>query len=75
MLIVCETHVIVKLPLSSDVYAVSILSHSLAQVHGRHVAVPRMVSGAYAQEYGQADEIDSAFQKVQVSCSIYSGTL
>ena len=39
------------------------------QVHGRHIAVPRMVSGAYAQEYGQAVEIDKATQKVQVHCS------
>ena len=39
------------------------------QVHGRHIAVPRMVSGAYAQEYGQAAEIDKATQKVQVHCS------
>ena len=38
------------------------------QVHGRHVAVPRMVSGAYAQEYGHAEEMDRALQKVQVSC-------
>ena len=36
------------------------------QVHGRHVAVPRMVSGAYVAEYGKADEIDKAMKKVEV---------
>ena len=38
----------------------------LCKVHGRHVAVPRMISGAYAQEYGQAEEIDRALHRVQV---------
>jgi methylmalonyl-CoA mutase len=41
------------------------ISDALEKVHGRHVAVPRMVSGAYAQEYGQAEEMDRALQKVQ----------
>ena len=48
------------------------------KVHGRHVAVPRMVSGAYAQEYGQAEEMERALQKVQVRnlvfCPIYIET-
>ena len=43
------------------------LSLSYLQVHGRHVAVPRMVSGAYAQEYGQAEEMEKALLKVKVS--------
>ena len=29
--------------------------------------MPRMVSGAYAQEYGQAEEMEKALQKVKVS--------
>ena len=48
----------------------TVCSH--CKVHGRHVAVPRMVSGAYAQEYGQAEEIDRALHRVQVynTCTV-----
>ncbi|CAI8032596.1 Methylmalonyl-CoA mutase, mitochondrial [Geodia barretti] len=41
------------------------ISDALEKVHGRHTAVPRMISGAYAQEYGQAEEMEKALQKVQ----------
>ena len=42
------------------------ISDAMEKVHGRHVASPRMVSGAYAAEYGQREEIDEAMKKVQV---------
>ena len=42
------------------------ISDAMEKVHGRHVATPRMVSGAYAAEYGQREEIDEAMKRVQV---------
>ena len=42
------------------------ISDAMEKVHGRHVAVPRMVSGAYVSEYGQAEEVDRAIKKVEV---------
>ena len=42
------------------------ISDALEKVHGRHVAVSRMVSGAYVTEYGQAEEVDRALKKVEV---------
>ncbi len=45
------------------------ISDALEKVHGRHVAVPRMVSGAYVSEYGQAKEVDKAMRRVEV-CSV-----
>ncbi|XP_064401331.1 methylmalonyl-CoA mutase, mitochondrial-like isoform X4 [Halichondria panicea] len=41
------------------------ISDALEKVHGRHVAVPRMVSGAYVSEYGQAEEVDKAMRRVE----------
>ena len=41
------------------------ISDALEKVHGRHVAAPRMVSGAYVAEYGDREEIDKALKKVQ----------
>lgn len=41
------------------------ISDAMEKVHGRHVASPRMVSGAYVAEYGQAEEIDKALRKVE----------
>lgn len=41
------------------------ISDALEKVHGRHVATPRMVSGAYVTEYGDREEIDKALKKVQ----------
>ena len=41
------------------------ISDALEKVHGRHVAAPRMVSGAYVTEYGDREEIDKALKKVQ----------
>ncbi len=38
-------------------------------MHGHHVAVPRMVSGAYVSEYGQAEEVDKAMRRVEV-CNV-----
>lgn len=37
------------------------------QVHGRHVAVIRTVSGAYVTEYGETDDIASARKSVEVN--------
>ncbi len=42
------------------------ISDALEKVHGRHVAVPRMVSGAYVSEYGHAEEMDKAMKRVEV---------
>ena len=42
------------------------ISDALEKVVGRHVAVPRMVSGAYVSEYGQAEEVDKAMRRVEV---------
>lgn len=42
------------------------ISDALEKVHGRHVAVPRMVSGAYVSEYGHAEEVDKAMKRVEV---------
>ena len=39
---------------------------SIWQVHGRHVATNRLVTGAYASEYGSMDVIEKAMKKVQV---------
>ena len=41
------------------------ISDALEKVHGRHVATPRMISGAYVTEYGDREEIDKALKKVQ----------
>ena len=41
------------------------ISDTLEKVHGRHVAAPRMVSGAYVTEYGDREEIDKTLKKVQ----------
>ena len=39
------------------------------QIHGRHVATNRLVTGAYASEYGNTDVIEKAMKKVQVGFS------
>lgn len=36
------------------------------QIHGRHIATNRLVTGAYASEYGNSDVIEKAMKKVQV---------
>ena len=41
------------------------ISDAMEKVHGRHVAAPRMVSGAYVTEYGDREEIDKALKRVQ----------
>ena len=43
------------------------ISDALEKVHGRHVASPQMVSGAYVSEYGQSEDIDKALKRVEVS--------
>ena len=43
------------------------ISDALEKVHGRHVATIRTVSGAYASEYSDTEEIASARKKVEVS--------
>ncbi len=48
------------------------ISDALEKVHGRHVAVPRMVSGAYVSEYGQAEEVDKAMRRVEVCVGVRS---
>ena len=45
------------------------ISDALEKVHGRHVATIRTVSGAYASEYSDTEEITSARKKVEVSIS------
>ena len=41
------------------------ISDAMEKVHGRHVAAPRMISGAYVTEYGDREEIDKALKRVQ----------
>ena len=43
------------------------ISDSLEKVHGRHVATIRTVSGAYANEYSDGEEITAARKRVEVS--------
>ena len=43
------------------------ISDALEKVHGRHVATIRTVSGAYASEYSDGEEIDTARKRVKVS--------
>ena len=38
----------------------------LLQVHGRHVATGRMVSGAYKTEYGNDSEMDEVSKRIEV---------
>ena len=47
------------------------ISDALEKVVGRHVAVPRMVSGAYVSEYGQAEEVDKAMKRVEVCVCVW----
>ena len=42
------------------------ISKALADVFGYHVAPTRMVSGAYAQEYGTKSDIQLAIKKCEV---------
>ena len=41
------------------------LSFCTTKVHGRHVATVRTVTGAYATEYGNSEEISLAKEKVE----------
>lgn len=40
------------------------ISMAMEKVFGRHVATSRMVSGAYASEYGQREETDDVLREV-----------
>ena len=42
------------------------ISDALEKVFGRHQAHDRMVSGAYASEYGSSDALSAAQKKVKV---------
>eukprot|EP00731_Ephydatia_muelleri_P007764 Em0004g102a len=41
------------------------ISDAIEKIHGRHVATNRLVTGAYASEYGNTDVIEKAMKKVQ----------
>ena len=42
------------------------ITGALEAVVGRHVASPRMVSGAYASEYSHPEDIEKTLQRVKV---------
>lgn len=41
------------------------ISDAIEKIHGRHIATNRLVTGAYASEYGNSDVIEKAMKKVQ----------
>lgn len=43
------------------------ISDAMETVFNRHVAVDRLVSGAYKSEYGEDEEIKACIKRVEVS--------
>ena len=47
------------------------ISDAMENVHGRHVASTRMVSGAYITEYGEGDDVHKTIECVKVRTCMY----
>ena len=45
------------------------ISDAMEKVFSRHVAVDRMVSGAYKSEYGEDKELDACIARIEVTFS------
>ena len=42
------------------------ISDAMEKIFSRHVAVDRMVSGAYKSEYGEDKELEACIQRIEV---------
>ena len=45
------------------------ISDAMEKVFSRHVAIDRMVSGAYKLEYGEDKELDACISRIEVTIS------